>query len=99
MIDITQLIEALLALAAVLITTFVIPYVKSKTSEAQREQIATWTKIAVTAAEQLYSGSGRGEEKKKYVLHFLQSKGLTVDLDAIDAMIEAAVYELQKEAK
>ena len=29
-----------------------------------------WVKIAVAAAEQLYKGSDRGEEKKAYDLHF-----------------------------
>ena len=51
-------------------------------------------KIAVSAAEQIYTGSGRGEEKKAYVLEWLRSHGVTVDDEKLDAMIEAAVYEL-----
>ena len=50
--------------------------------------------IAVSAAEQIYTGSGRGEEKKAYVLEWLRSHGVTVDDEKLDAMIEAAVYEL-----
>jgi len=99
MIDLTEVVQSLSTLAVAVVTAFVIPYLKSKTSEAQRNQIATWTEIAVAAAEQLFTGSGRGEEKKKYVLEFLQRKGFTVDLNALDAMIEAAVYELQKAVK
>lgn len=39
-------------------------------------------------------GQGRGEEKKKYVLEFLASMGFTVDEEAINAAIEAAVNQL-----
>ena len=46
------------------------------------------------AAEQLYEGQGRGEEKKKYVLEFLASMGFTVDEEAVNAAIEAAVNQL-----
>lgn len=53
-------------------------------------------KIAVSAAEQIYVGSGRGEEKKAYVLEWLRAHGVTVDDEKLDAMIEAAVYELSQ---
>lgn len=54
-----------------------------------------WVKIAVVAAEQLYKGSDRGEEKKAYVLDWLNKQGITIDADKLDAMIEAAVHEIQ----
>ncbi|GIP53100.1 hypothetical protein J42TS3_21350 [Paenibacillus vini] len=79
---------------AAVITTFVVPYIRSKTTEQQRQQIAAWTRIAVAAAEQIYNGPGRGDEKKRYVLDFLAARGYTVDTDAINALIEAAVHEL-----
>ena len=82
--DITTIIEAAAALVAAVITAVVIPYIKSRTT----------VKIAVTAAEQIYRGSGRGEEKKAYVLNWLAEHGITLDEDRIDALIEAAVYEL-----
>ena len=94
MFDITTIIEAAFALIAVVITAIVIPYIKSKTTVAQQQQINAWVKIAVTAAEQIYVGTGRGVEKKAHVLNFLKAKGITVDVDSVDAMIEAAVYEL-----
>lgn len=60
----------------------------------QQAEINAWVKIAVTAAEQIYRGSGRGEEKKAYVLNWLAEHGITLDEERIDALIEAAVYEL-----
>ena len=86
MFDITVIIEAVFALLAAIITAIVIPYIKSKTTASQQAEI--------TAAEQIYTGSGRGEEKKAYVLNWLQEHGITVDAEKLDALIEAAVYDL-----
>lgn len=93
--DITIIIEAVFALIAAVITAIVIPYIKSRTTAQQQEQINAWVKIAVTAAEQIYVGSGRGEEKKVYVINWLREHGITVDESKLDAMIEAAVYDLK----
>ncbi len=92
--DITPVVNAVIALAAAVVTAFVIPWVKSKTTAAQREEINAWVKIAVTAAEQIYSGSGKGKEKKKYVLDFLAEKNLKIDEESVDLMIESAVKEM-----
>lgn len=93
--DITTIIEAVFALIAAVITAIVIPYIKSRTTAQQQEQINAWVRIAVTAAEQIYVGSGRGEEKKAYVINWLREHGVTVDESKLDAMIEAAVYDLK----
>jgi type II secretory pathway pseudopilin PulG len=94
MFDITVIIEAVIALIGVIITAIVIPYIRSKTTVAQQQQINNWVKIAVAAAEQIYLGTGRGTEKKAHVIAFLNSKGVTLDVESVDAMIESAVYEL-----
>lgn len=94
MIDLTPIFQALVVLIASIITYKLIPYIKSKTTVKQQQEINAWVQIAVSAAEQIFSGDGRGTEKKKYVIDWLNSKGLNVDIATIDAMIEAAVYEL-----
>lgn len=96
MYDITPIVEAVAALIAALITAFVIPYIRSKTTAQQRAEINAWVKIAVSAAEQIYKGSGRGEEKKAYVIQWLREHGITVDEAKLDALIESAVYELNQ---
>lgn len=93
--DITTIIEAVFALVAAVITAIVIPYIKSRTTAQQQEEINAWVKIAVAAAEQIYTGSGRGEEKKAYVLNWLAEHGVTLDEERINALVEAAVYELK----
>lgn len=94
MFDITPIIEAVAALIGVIITCVLIPYIKSKTTTEQQKEINAWVKIAVSAAEQLFTGSGRGEEKKAYVIAWLKERGITVNENELDALIEAAVYEL-----
>lgn len=96
MFDITPIIEAVAALIGVIITCVLIPYIKSKTTTEQQKEINAWVKIAVSAAEQLFTGSGRGEEKKAYVIAWLKERGITVDEAELDALIEAAVYELEQ---
>ncbi len=94
--DITPVVNAVIALIAAVVTAFVIPWVKSKTTAAQREEIEAWVRIAVTAAEQIYSGSGKGKEKKKYVLDFLAEKNLKIDEESVDLMIESAVRNMNQ---
>ena len=45
----------------------------------------------MAAAEQIYRGPGRGEEKKRYVIDLLRARGIMVDPDALEAVIEAEV--------
>lgn len=94
--DITPIVEAVVAVVCAVVTCVLIPYIKSKTTAEQQAEINAWVKIAVSAAEQIYAGSGRGEEKKAYVVEWLRSHGVTLDTEKIDAMIEAAVYELNQ---
>jgi LL-H family phage holin len=96
MVDLTPIITAVLTLIFSLITAFLIPYIKAKTTDEQFNTIKLWVQIAVQAAEMLYVGSGRGEEKKQYVIEFLKSKGFTLNAEEIENLIESAVLELKQ---
>ena len=97
MIDITPIVNAVIALLAAGVSVFLIPWIKSKTTDAQRKELLEWVKIGVAAAEQLYKGAGRGEEKKQYVIDFLKQKGFKVDEESVINAIEAAVKQLNTE--
>ena len=97
MTDLTPIVNAVIALIAAIITTFLIPWIKSKIDAAKLAQIVEWVGIAVRAAEQIYNESGMGEKKKQYVLDFLADKGFTLDPNSINAMIVAAVKNLNIE--
>ena len=94
MTDITPIAQAFIALITTVIVIVIIPWIKSRTTTEQQTQILSWVRIAVLAAEQLFKGIGRGEEKKQYVIDFLKSKGYYIDAEKIDAMIEAEVSKL-----
>lgn len=94
--DLTPIMEAILALVAVLITYYLIPWIKTKTTAEQRAEINAWVKIGVMAAEQLFVGVGRGAEKKAYVMEFIQSKGYHIDTTELDKLIESAVLAVNK---
>ena len=84
--NITTIIQAVFALIAAVITVIVIPYIKSKTTAQQQTDIEGWVRVAVSAAEQLYKGSGRGDEKKAFVLDWLKKRHIAVDEAKLDAM-------------
>lgn len=98
-VDLTQIIVAILTLAISMVSAFLIPYIKTKVSAEQFATIKLWVQVAVQAAEMLYVGSGRGEEKKQYVLDFLKSKGFSLNMEEIENLIEAAVLELKQSQK
>ena len=91
------IVNAALALIGAGVSVFLIPWLKKQITEAQRKELTAWVKIGVAAAEQLYVGQGRGEEKKQYVLDFLKQKGFKVDEESVSNAIEAAVKQLNTE--
>lgn len=95
MVDLTQIIALVIELIIAIALVFVVPYFKQKMSAEQFNEMIMWVNIAVKAAEMLYTGTGRGEEKKAYVIQFLNEKGFTVDAASIENMIEAAVLEMK----
>ena len=96
MIDITNILSTVIALIIALISTFLIPWLKNKVDAEKFEQIKEWTRVAVQAAEMIYKGVGKGEEKKTFVINYLNSKGFKVDTATIDALIESAVLDLNR---
>ena len=96
MVDITNIVSAVITLIVALITTFLIPWLKNKLDADKFEKVQAWTKVAVQAAEMIYNGAGRGEEKKAYVIQYLKDKGFKLDTATIDALIESVVHELKQ---
>lgn len=95
MINITSIVQAVITLIVAIVATVVVPYIKSKTSAQKQEDLAALVEIAVQAAEQIYTGPGRGAEKKTYVLEWLKNRNIDISSSEVDAMIEAAVYALK----
>ena len=88
MIDLTPIINAIIALIAAIIAHKVIPWIKARTTNEQQNMLRATIRTLVYAAEQVY-GAGKGREKLDYVVAQLAAKGYSVDR----AEIEAAVGE------
>lgn len=101
--DITQIILALIALVGTIITTVLVPYIQSKTSKEKLQKLSLVVQTGVEAAEQIFVGTGLGQQKKDWVIQYLKEKGYKVDVDAvsveINALIEAAVYAINSSNK
>lgn len=95
-IDLTPILTALIALIGAIITYYIIPLIKGKISASNWESIIKWVKIAVDAAEQMKKAGIITVPKKDYVLSFLKDKGITITDQELNALIEAAVYEINK---
>ena len=96
MIDLTPILETIIALIAALVTYKLIPWLKARTTESQQAILMATVRTLVYAAEQLY-GAGKGKEKFTYVRQKKQKKGFDVDVDAIEAAVKEITIEIAKE--
>ena len=88
---ISVLLKCLASVVSIIIgfatTTYVIPYLKEK-------KLFIWVQKAVLAAEEKYSESGKGAEKKAYVIKFLEQHfNLKLSEEELDMLIDATVRE------
>lgn len=90
MIDLTNIINAAVMLIIAVLGTY-LTYLQKKSTNAS--QLNEWVKIAVQAAEQAYK-TGLTYDRKAYATKVLADKGLKVNWEQIDTMLEAAVNQL-----
>lgn len=89
-IDITGIVEAVFTLIIAVIGAYY-TYIRNKSDNAA--QLDKWVEIAVYAAEQAYK-TGVTSDRKNYALQVLKDKGMTLDWNQVDTMIEAAVNKM-----
>ena len=89
-----MIFKGFIALISLLLTTVLIPLIHSKTTAEQRMALLELIDDAVTAAEKIFPDSGQGLRKKKFVIEWLHDRGVSIDPDELDALVESAVYAL-----
>lgn len=89
-IDLTPIVQALIALMAALVTCKLIPWIKARTTNEQQVFLAATVRTLVYAAEQLY-GTGKGSAKLDYVEAELKARGFALDRAAIEAAVRECV--------
>ena len=98
MIDITEIVLAVIGLCFVLITKYFIPWISSKTSVKQQELIKTISKSVVYAAQQLYANT-EAEKKKEYAMERVESElaryNIKLSTDDISTYIEGALKDIK----
>ena len=92
----SPLFNGLIALAGVILTAYIIPLLKQSLSSKQLDNVRLAVNTSVRAAEMLFS-TEQGAAKKKWVLDYLASQNIVVDEEQLNALIEEAVYELNKD--
>ena len=95
MIDLTPLINVLVALIAALALRYILPWVSANTTAKQRENLVKWAEIAVAAAQQMFYQQN-GTERLEYALDLMESRGFDIDDAAVRDAIEAAVLKLHR---
>lgn len=95
------ILEAVLSIMVILISRYVIPYIKTMTESEKYAGLMEIVIVAVKAAEQTIRESGQGKAKKAQVLafvsHWLEENGIHISEDELDRLIESAVYNLKIE--
>ena len=105
-IDLTTIINAIIALFAALVMYRVVPWIKAKTTNEQQAYIRALVKAGVYAAEQIYQTEGMGHQKMEYVKKYLKSHGFDINVTEIEAAVSEyinapanVIYEVPIEQK
>ena len=85
-IDLTPIIQAIIALLASIVTYKLIPWLKARTTAEQQSMMRAAVKTLVFAAEQIY-GAGQGAEKLDFVIRQLENQGFTANRLEVEAAV------------
>lgn len=94
LLDLTKLAQAIISLAAGIVSLYLVPWLRSKLTNEQLSKAKSWVQIAVYAAEKLY-GAGNGDQKLAYAEEILRKHGIRLDTATLKAMIDAQIKEME----
>lgn len=93
------IIQAIFSVIAIIITGYLIPWLKGMIGDDKYATLVDFTAFAVRAAEQIYTPE-QWQAKKAYVLKCVEDKAqeIGLDLSAVDIenLIEGLVNEIKK---
>ena len=96
-IDITQIVVAVIGLLGLVVTSVLVPLIRTKINAEQWDTIYNYAVAAVQAAE-IIIGAGKGEEKfawaKEYIEAQCKAHGIKIDMDTVQVAIENAWKDL-----
>lgn len=96
-IDITQIVVAVIGLLGLVVTSVLVPLIRTKINAEQWDTIYNYAVAAVQAAE-IIIGAGKGAEKfawaKEYIEAQCKAHGIKIDMDTVQVAIENAWKDL-----
>lgn len=97
-IDITQIVVAVIGLLGLVVTSVLVPLIRTKINAEQWETIKNYALAGVQAAEILFNAQGKGEEKLEWVSKYIEAQcaahGIKIDMDTVRIAIENAWKDL-----
>ena len=92
------IISLVITVSVILVTRYVIPKIKEEIGADKFNKIVEYVGYAVTAAEQIFKGTGLGEQKKEYVLNFINEQlnklNYSITEEELNILIESAVKDM-----
>ena len=94
MTDLTWLAELIVTVLAIVISRYVVPWLRGKITESKNTELKFWTTLAVEAAEEHYKDlRGAGAKKLKEVSDFLAAKGYKLNDEEVLTLIDGIVRD------
>lgn len=93
--DINTILEVIIAVAALLVTAILIPFLRKKKSGQEWQEILNRVEIAVNAAEQIFDYQDN-KKKYNYVDKIIASKFPALSVYERQMLIEKTVQEMNK---
>ena len=94
------LLNAVATIIGILLTMYVIPWLKNKVGEQKLSEIKAYAEIGVRAAEKLFTVE-EFADKKEYVVNLVTAKsneiGIVLSADDINALIESIVQYVKED--
>lgn len=96
-----ELLKCTVIVVTILITRYLVPYLKMRVDEYKNDKVVGWVFEAVNWAEQTIKASGKGEQKKQMVFEFVSNlaynNGWNITSEQIDILIESAVFAMKED--
>lgn len=95
-----EVIKIVVMVAVLVITRYLVPWIREKIGADKMMEIEKWVRFAVLKAQQVMQ-SATGEDKKAYVTEFLKqlliAKNISLSDEQLEVLIEAAVKQMKIE--
>lgn len=97
-----EILRVIVMLAVLLVTRYLVPWIKAKIGAEQLAEVKTWVNAAVLMAQQVYDAK-TGAERKAIVVDLIRDmlikKNIDISIEQLDTLIEAAVKAMKMQEK